>query len=373
MPTRAAWAVAAFALLPSAADLLIAEVACRKFGASQLPRLGGLGGSWLDSSRVALVDVKEHRFLVYEVNGGTVRGVEPYAEGYEPQQVVGLTSAREGFVMTGLPRDQSQYLVGASLLRLDSELKPVGVYSWPSGWGEDVHIREGGSSGRPTMAEEVHGTRDGFVTWIYFGDRRGIMRFALPAGDGNGVVTEKGFWPEMGAEAHPVVPIFSSRLAATTGENAGAYALRVEDGQPFIQHLAGSGKRLKVFPDWPGPMPDLPPVSTMAHYSAWWQAVENASFPASLYAEGPYLYVLVRVASEDGPEWELHAVDPVTESPLHRVRLPTRAAHVSLVPGSKYWALLEASSYAEDTLRMPKQLLMLDAGAIRSGEELSCD
>lgn len=372
MATRVAWAAALLALLPSGSDPLAAEVSCRRFDTSEFPRLGGLGGAWLSSSQVALTDVKEHRFLIYDLDGDTVRSVDPSVEGHDPQQVVGLTSSGGQLIMTGLPRDQSQYLVGASLLRLNSDLKAVDAYSWPSEWGEDVHIREGGSSGRPTMAEEIRGTQDGFVTWIYFGDRRGIMRFALPAGDRNGVVTPDGFWPEMETEAHPVVPIFSSRLAATTGRDADAYALRVDEGQPFIQRLSGSGERLGVFPDWPDPMPDLPPVSAMGHYPAWWEAVENASFPASLYAEGPYLYVLVRLASEDGPEWELHTVDPAAESLLHRVRLPTRAAHVSLVPGLRHWALLEASSYAEDTLRMPQRLLILSAEAIRNGEELSC-
>ncbi len=142
------------------------------------------------------------------------------------------------------------------------------------------------------------------------------------------------------------------------GENAAAYALRVDEG-PFIQRLVGRGERLKVFPDWPGPLPDLPPVSEMEHYPAWWKAVENASFPASLYAEGPHLYLMMRLAATDGSEWELHAIDPVAESLLHSVRLPTRAANVSLVPGPKYWALLEGSSYFEDEMRKPKRLLIL--------------
>ncbi len=255
---------------------------------------------------------------------------------------------------------------------VDPNLKPVTTYSWPQEWGDDIHFRDGGS-GRPTLVQEVEGAQDGLVAWLYFAkrDRDGIMRFALPAGDGDAAVTPTGFWPQMTTEAHPHVPLFPSRLAATAGENADVYALRVDEGL-FIQRLAGSGERLNVFPDWPGPMPDLPPLSQMEHYPQWWQAVENASFPASLYAEGPHLYVLIRLAAAGGPEWELHAVDPVAESLLHRVRLPTRATHISLVPGPRHWVLLEASSYFDEESRRPTRLLLLDAEAIRNGEELSC-
>jgi hypothetical protein len=318
-----------------------------------------------------LTDVEEHRFLVYDLNRDTVRGVEPVAEGHDPQQVLGLTAVRDGFVMAGLHRDQSRFREGSSVLWLDPNLKPATTFSWPEEWGEDTHFHDEGS-GLPTMVQEVDGLQDGFVASVFFANREGIMRFSLPAEGGNAVVTPTGFWPQMPTEAHPRVPLFPSRLATTAGESTAAYALRVDEGGPFIQRLAGAGERLKVFPGWPGPLPDLPPVSQMEHYAQWWKVVENASFPDSIYAEGPHLYILVRLAAADGPKWELHGVDPVAESLLHSIRLPTRAVHISLVPGPEHWALLEASSYSEDAIRRPKRLLLLDSEVIRNGGELSC-
>ena len=199
------------------------------------------------------------------------------------------------------------------------------------------------------------------------------MRFALSTEGGDVAATPVGFWPQMPTEAHARVPLFPSRLATTVGESPAAYALRVDEEGPFIQRLAASGERLDVFPDWPGPLPDLPPVRQMEDYPLWWKAVENASFPDSLYAEGARLYLLMRLAVRGGPVWDLHGIDPVTESLTNVVRLPTRAAHISLVPGAKHWALLEASCYSEDASRRPTRLLLLDAEAIRSGEKLSCN
>ncbi len=358
-------------LLPLAADPL-AAAGCRSFDTTELPRLGGLdGGAWLSSSRVALTDVTEHRFLVYELDRETVEAVEPLAKGHDPQRVVDLTAVRDGFVMAGMYREEHRFLEGSTFLRLDPSLKPVTTYSWPQEWGDDIHSHDR-DSGRPNMADEVEGMQDSFVAWTFFSDREGIMRFALPADDESTAVTPTGFWPAMPIEAHPRVPLFSSRLAATVGEDADAYALRVGDEGPFIQRLAGSGERLNVFPVWSGQMPDLPPVAAMEHYPQWWKAVENSSFPASIYAEGEHLYLLVRSAEEDGPRWDLHAVDPVADTLLHRVRLPTRAAHLSLVPGPEHWALVEGSSYFEDEMRRPKRLLLLDSRVIRNGEELSC-
>jgi len=371
--THAPRAVALLVLLLSAASSLDAET-CRHVNTSEFPAVGGRSGVWLSSSQIALMDVvEESGFLVYELSADTVRRVVPKARGYDLLRLLDVVPFGDGFWMGSQSR--SRFVEGSFVLRLDRNLKPtsdVSAFSWPREWGNDVHSH-GRGSGRPIRVDELEVAPGGFVAWLYFarGSKRdGAMRFTLPDGDGTARVT--GSWRQLPGEAHPQMPLTPSRLAVTVGENADAYALRVNEG-PFIQRLSGSGERLSVFPDWPGPMPDLPPVTEMAHYPAWWKAVEKSSFPVGLYAEGPHLYVLVRLAeTTDGPEWYLHAIDPVAESLLHSIRLPTRAAHVSLVPGSEHWALIEGSSYFEDEYRKPKRLLTLEAEAIRNGEELSC-
>lgn len=371
-PLTATWAAVLLVLLPVVSEPLAATT-CRQFNVPELPRIGGSDGAWLNPSRFALTNFDQHRFLVYDVNDNTVRGIDPTAEGPDELHVLDLTPARDGFVMAGINRDDSRFSEGLFFLQLGPDLKPVTKYAWPQDWGEDIHFH-GDRSGRPLIADEVVGTQDGLVSWFDFADPEldGVMQFALPTEDGDPVLTPTGSWPEMPTEAHPRVPLLPSRLAATTGDNAFAYALRVAE-KPFIQRLVGSGERLEVFPEWPGPLPSLPPVTAVAHYDAWWAAIERASFPAGLYAEGPHLYLLMRLAATDGPEWDLHAIDPLEESLLHSVRLPTRAAHIALVPGPKHWAVIEGSSRSEDFHRRPESLLLLDTEAIRDGGELVCE
>lgn len=368
--TRALWA-AALVVLPFAQDPLTAAT-CRQFPASELPSIGGTDGAWLSSSRFALTNFIQHQFLVYDLDSDTVRGIDPSAEGPDPLHVLDLTSARDGFVMAAIHQDQSRTSEGLLFLLLGPDLKPVTTYSWPREWGDDVHFHDG-SSGRPQITDEVVGTEDGLVAWFNFADpeRDGIMQFALPTEGEDPVLVPTGFWPEVPTEAHPRVPLLPARLAATTGEDAASYALRVGD-KPFVQRLVGDGERLEVFPEWPGSLPSLPSVTTAADYTPWWLAIENASFAAGLYAEGPHLYLLMRTAAAAGPEWELHSIDPIAESLLHSVRLPTQAPHISLMPGSNHWVLIEGSSQAEDEYRRPKRLLVLDAEAIRNGGKLSC-
>jgi len=81
----------------------------------------------------------------------------------------------------------------------------------------------------------------------------------------------------------------------------------------------------------------------------------------------------MRTAAEDGPFWDLHRIDPVEDSVVGRVRLPSRAPYVGLLPGPDYWLMEEAKSGLEDLFREPTGYFLLEAEAIREGRELSCD
>ena len=353
-------------------DDALAAATCRPVDTTELPRLGGPDGAWLTPSRLALLDF--NRFLVYDLDRDSVLAVDPSAEGADSLQPLDLTVIREGFAM--IATDPANFSKGLLLQLLDLDLKPIRTYSWPPEWGDDVHYYgEDLGLGRPIVALEIIGTENGVVSWLSFANpkRTGIIDFALPArNNGDSVLTPIGSWLEMPTESHALAPLLPARLVVTTGEYAAAYALRVDD-EPFIQRLTGEGERLRVFPKWPGPLPSLPPLVTSVDSGPWWAAVEEASFPAGLYAQGPHLYLLVRLAGTGGAKWDLHAIDPVAEVLLHRVRLPTRAVHVSLVPGPDHWALIEGSSHSEDEHRQPKRLLLLDSDSIRSGAELMCN
>lgn len=81
----------------------------------------------------------------------------------------------------------------------------------------------------------------------------------------------------------------------------------------------------------------------------------------------------MRDATGDAVVWDLHRIDPKLAAVVGKLRLPSNAPRVGLLPGRRYWVLQEASSGQEDPSRPPIRLLLLDATAIRAGEPLSCD
>jgi len=353
----------------------LAATTCWRFDVSEseLPRHGVHGGVWLSDGRLALDDELNYQPLVYDLDDRTVRRIGPkeqpdLADG--PHRVMGMVPAGDGVVATWY--NEGRPFTGVKLLRLDSNLKPVRLYTWPEDWGDDSRPEISKGTGLPLLTVEISGTKDGLVALINFVDRKGFMRLTLPEGETETAVKQTGWWPELETELHPQVPFFVKILAVTSGEDGQAHALRFDGESPFIQRLVGDGERLKVFPALPGPMSELPAFTGMGDYARWWWATEKASFPTALYAEGPLLYVLMRVATDEGPEWTLHAVDPLEESLLHSVRLPTRAVHATLVSGPDPWALVEGVSFAVDEWRRPVGLLLRDSETIRSGGQLTC-
>ncbi len=114
MRTRSA--VVLVLILRSAASVVSAET-CRQLDASELPLIGGLGGVWLTSSRVALTDVQEERFLVYALDGGKVRGVVPRASGHGPLRILDAASVRDGFLMGSMYQNPNRFQNGSFVLR----------------------------------------------------------------------------------------------------------------------------------------------------------------------------------------------------------------------------------------------------------------
>jgi hypothetical protein len=83
-------------------------------------------------------------------------------------------------------------------------------------------------------------------------------------------------------------------------------------------------------------------VSLVARYSA----MQETFSPTALYAWGKHLFVLVhrpvRLVEREGiGQWFLAKIDPRTGSFMGGVFLPTRAQHLTLVPGASFWALIE--------------------------------
>ena len=346
------------------------EPACRPLETVELPMLGGIRGTWMDDERFVLADLHQSRLLVYSTSDGLVRIVngwetdDPELSFVSPMDIEPLGN---GFVVADSFRSVEQ------LFELDANLRPLRVV-----WEGDARRTANGWEGREIV------NIDEFVTLrdsVYLqGDRftgpesanREYAEFAveLGTGDAGRVLREVAAWQGLEGERYWSGSLHD--LATTGGRRASAFALRVSPAGPFVQELVGEGRRLDAFPDLPAPMPVLPRGGPEGR-DAFYAALEASSYPAGLYGDEDSLYVLMRDATGGEPVWDLHRIDPQRDEVVDKVRLPTNGAHVSLLPGRRYWVLEESTSGLEANFRPPTRLLLLSSAAIRAGEVPSCD
>ena len=342
------------------------EPACRPFEVAELPLLGGIRGTWMDDERFVLADQLQSRLLVYRASDGLVRVVPGRAiedPGLSFQAPMAVQRWGNGFVLADFALRAPERLI-----ELDRRLRPASIL-WTSdtrrgenGWeGDEVfNVFELAALDDRLYLQAARHSGQGSSEPVYaeFGaDARGPMR-------GKALV-ERAVWPgqsdERAFQRYPV-----RHLAATGGRNASVFALRYGEA-PFVQELAREVRPLRAFPELPATVVMLPESAGPAD-TAYESALAAASYPAGLYGDEFGLYVLVRDATGDSIVWNLNHIDPERDELVGRLRLPTRAAHLSLLPGRKYWVLEES-----DVHRKPMRLLLLSSAAIRAGEVPSCD
>ncbi len=352
--------------------------ACRPLEVAELPKLGLMRGTWMDEEQFVLVDSPRSRLLVYRVDEGLVRIVDgresadPALHFGEPRDV---QPWGRRYVLAVRYGDRERLLEGDQerLLELDRNLRPVRML-----WETDRERVPGGWSGEQVWAiTQLAVLRDSlYVKAVrldvprlseYFQHERAFAEFGLASRPG--ALSELAAWPGFPGELGWIGT--ASELVATDDRAGSTFALRFAPDDPFIQELVGEGRRLDAFPDLPVPFPE----SLRAAGGGWsgWGPLEAGSYPAGLYADRDSLYVLMRDATGDAVVWDLHRIDPEQDAVVGKVRLPTNAPHVGLVPGRRYWLLQEATSGVEDPLRPPIRLLLLSSAAIRAGEVPSCD
>lgn len=358
------------------------EPACRPLDVAELPSLGLIRGTWMDEERFVLVDPHESRLLVYRVTEGLERMVDG-RESLDPalnfMYPVDIQPWRRGYVLAARHGDQERWREGDQerLLELDRNLRPVRKL-----WETDRERVTGGWSGDEVFAiTQLAVSRDRLYVEAerlddpqfseLFQNEREFAEFGLASQPGAppGELREIAAWPGFPGELGWVGT--ASELVSTGGQAGSVFAVRFARDDPFIQELVGEGRRLDAFPALPTPFPE----SLRAAGGGWtgWGPLEAGSYPAGLYADRDSLYVLVRDATGDAVVWDLHRIDPEQDAVVGKVRLPTNAPHVGLIPGRRYWLLQEATSGVDDPLRPPLRLLLLDTEAVRAGEVPSCD
>jgi hypothetical protein len=131
--------------------------------------------------------------------------------------------------------------------------------------------------------------------------------------------------------------------------DVGLYFVRMVGKRASIQYVREGAKpeEVSAFPEAFREVPQIKtPSRGVTTTAARFAEIEKQKMVAGLFGQGNLLYVLTRQPARtgEGTDWWLFQIDPRESKPLGVVRLPTKASHLSVVPGSAAWYLIERGS-----------------------------
>ena len=144
------------------------------------------------------------------------------------------------------------------------------------------------------------------------------------------------------------------------------YVLLMEKNVRLCANRKRGGGLAPLGFDLPGPAvnPVLPVLST-TDAAATMRAVEQSAMYAGLYGWDGYLYLLSRAPEGSAVRWTLTKIHP-DKGIIGSAILPTRANHLTVVPGPTAWALVEKGPVRSYGVQTVSSVWMVDSAKIRS-------
>jgi hypothetical protein len=344
-----ATALAALAPYPSrAAAAAHDDTGCYRVALEHRPHW--ISAALADSSQVIVVDswgTDGKRLLSYSPQGKV--SVLPSPGGYSDPDFVPAKIARlgdGGFLLQ---------LADGSTLQLDERLRladrETALQERSGGWrvGSLYQFTTAGG------AAVAYGSL--FPNDHHF--ELGFFRVPLRSADGEQIsMLERFDEPEFYVIGYPYF----------TAIDDDAYFVKMSK-KPGIYNVSRTGheiSRLTAFPQECRVRPDFKtrmtgPKTAAAHFAE----LETFTVPAGLYSQGGMLYLLVRTPDpRRGTAWWLYEIEPRGDRIVGRVRLPTSASHVTLVPSESSWYLFERSSVGENQRQEIATMVVLPSSAV---------
>ncbi len=121
---------------------------------------------------------------------------------------------------------------------------------------------------------------------------------------------------------------------------------------------------LKGFPERLRRMPELPFIQSSLDYLRAYKIVEDSTMVVELFSWEDSLFVLDKEVASGTVSWRLLELDPESGEVVDRWSIPSRAAHLTLVPGKDNWAIIEAGS-VDHYLRQPiSRIMVVDSSVL---------
>lgn len=319
-------------------------------------------------------------FLLFSVVSLSLSGVSPSGKAYR----LILQPSAFAWVNSGAWNDEDSFLL------VDSELKRIFRYSARTGHFEgefgprltkpeivqkvaDGHLIEDGegvlfrvaqnllSKRQPVKLTAPEG-RDGlksFVQWVPVGDeilafgdtcefpeacKRSFVRISLDSPDSFGILHSMKI-------DHPRRILyyfgFSYPFVAAAGERGYFLALDIEPPRicemPPRHEKSAYSRCLEKTPENLLRPADLPNKSGENYAATLYKALTRSNSVAGLYGQGDALYIVNRRPSKQAglTDWTFSRIDRRTGEIKYTKDLLTQAPHLTIIPGPKYWAIVE--------------------------------
>jgi hypothetical protein len=292
-----------------------------------------ISGTWSTDEELVIVDAKENRLLWFNTTG-RVEQHEPESLRLEFRE-----AGKDNFKPTTIASVGSTLwlqLTGSRMAKLDSSASRVETRFDLSG------LR---------VSEEK---KIGFVFRYSLMDTEDLLGFA-------DLRTASGVWSSGFVRISLGDPLQARVLREVKLEDPdrlwyrlGFPYLASVDGTAFILDIGGEEFRilknesgtvgtvpLESFPKAIRKRPDLPDFFRPNSLVDVMAAVEALTMPVGLHGWEGSLYILWRRPGIEDQDWLLTKVDPEKDELIGTVILPSHAHHLLVVPGPRYWALVE--------------------------------
>lgn len=110
----------------------------------------------------------------------------------------------------------------------------------------------------------------------------------------------------------------------------------------------------------------LPEFTTPEDYVSLMKAIEEMEVPAGLYGWEGHLYLLWRESHDNQQEWWLSKIDPKNGKYLGKAQLPSSANHLMVVPGPRYWALVDRGQIRGLGMQSVKSVTFIPSSEIQN-------
>lgn len=319
-----------------------------------------MGGAWLQDGRtLAFVDAMTQRIVKIAEDGSSlgvvtgpsgelVRSLSPRllrARGSDGILIEGDVEGQQGVRLVAFDRGFSprSSLKVSNVSHKSLGITIYGIYDWQPVGKDDV----------VAFADFARGPRTSDWT-------SGFLRFSLNTPDDLTVLSQGGL-----NDPQRVFSRLSYPYIAAIDDTA--YILTMGVSTDLYKNTKSSLdlQRLEEFRSQLTPI-SLGNLDAWADFPRLMRRVERSSMPAGLYAWNGSLYVLARRPEGKFTRWTLTRLSPETGRKLGTVILPTKANHLTVVPGPRHWAFLEKGPIQAGNRQQVETVLFVPSSRFRA-------